>query len=244
MLDEHGYGQRKAHWHEAEAGFYPQGYGYEHHGPDGLALKHQARVHHEEGQDDIEHPERSAGADSHGVECRIDHGVGEVGGVEAASEDVGAGGEQHEVPGDIDIVPFHHTYSREQGENGADESHDCLVNIVEGAFGDPKYEHDHEDADGPPFLGAHFAHSVKFDLKTLYPTFDLWLLLLFLHGEENVHPKQQAYDEDYDAHGPDGYEPVGVSEVAAADESGNERDGKQVRTAAGVECVGPYVDLE
>ena len=83
MLDEHGHGQTEAHDGEAETRLHAQCDGHEDHGADGLALEDQTRIHHQESEDDIKHPERRVGRDAEAIKSGIDHGVGEVGGIEA-----------------------------------------------------------------------------------------------------------------------------------------------------------------
>ena len=115
MLDEHGHGQAEAHDGEAETRLHTQGDGHEDHGADGLALEDQARIHHQEGEDDIQHPEWGIGSDAEAVESGIDHGVGQISGIEARAQGVSTSREQHQMPRDVDVVPFHHADARQKG---------------------------------------------------------------------------------------------------------------------------------
>ena len=81
MLDEHGHGKAETHHWETEMCLHAEGDRHENHRADGLALEDQTRIHHKESEDDIQHPERRAGRDAHRIEGRIDHDIGQVGGV-------------------------------------------------------------------------------------------------------------------------------------------------------------------
>ena len=244
MLDEHRHRKGEAHGREVETLLHAQGDGDEHHRPDGLGLEHQSGIHHQEGEDDVEDPERCIGGDAHRVEGRIDHRVGQVRGVEAAAEHVGTGREEHQVPGDVHVVPFHDADARNQGQDGADEGDDRLVNLVESALGDPQEEDDEEDAHGLPFLRRHLAHGGEFAFQAVDATLDLGHLLLLLHREEHVHAQDQAHHQNDHRHRPDGHQPLLVTEVAGAHEAGDEGNGQQVRAGARIEGVRADVDLE
>jgi hypothetical protein len=51
--------------------------------------------------------------------------------VEAGAERVGARREQHQVPGNVDVVPFDHADARQQRDDGADERHRGRADAVQ-----------------------------------------------------------------------------------------------------------------
>ena len=115
---------------------------------------------------------------------------------------------------------------------------------MEGALGDPKEEDQDEDPDGLPLFHGHLAHGGEFTPQAVDAALNLRHLLLLLHGEEHIHAQQEAYDEDDQAHRPHGDEPLLVAEVAGAQETGDEGNGEEVRSTAGIEGIGPDIHLE
>ena len=115
---------------------------------------------------------------------------------------------------------------------------------MESALGHPQDQDKDKDADGLPFLHGHLAHGGEFAPQPVDAALDLGDLFLFLHGEEHVHAQQETHDQDDDRHGAHGDEPLLVAEVTGAQEAGNQGDGKQVRSRAGIKGIGPDIHLE
>ena len=115
---------------------------------------------------------------------------------------------------------------------------------MECPLGDPEEKHQDEDGHGLDFLAADFTHSVELFLQALQSTFYLRFLFLLFHREEDVHTQQKTDDKYDQAHRPTGLKPIRIAEVAGAQETGYERNCKQVGAGAGVEGIGSDIHLE
>ena len=210
MFNQKGHREREAERRKAELLLDTYGDRDEYQRPHVLRLEDQRAEKHKSREKYIQNDERCIRSDAEGIHSCSDHHGRKVGGIKAGSDHIGTGREDHQVPRNIDVVPFHDTDSRHEGDDGTYEDHH-LSRYAVPALGHPHHEHTHEYGNRLIFLFGHLAHSDKLLTEAFHTAFDLRLLFLRLEREYHLHTNEPADKEQDHGKRESSHKPVRVN---------------------------------
>ena len=131
VLDEQCHWECKAHHRIAKPLGHANGDGYKYQRTHSLRLEDKTAEKHQTSEDDVEHHKGGVLRDTQCIKARIHSQRGQVGSIESRAQRISTGREEHQVPRNVHIVPFHNANTRHQSQHSTEASTRCGIHRVE-----------------------------------------------------------------------------------------------------------------